>query len=76
MQHWPRDVGVLGSLIGLLDLRENLRFADDHAFQAAGNPQQMLHDVAAGERDDETMHAAAAGEVACGAVSTDGAAGE
>ena len=45
-----RTGGLLlrGQLIGLLDLREDLRLADDHAVETTGHKEQVAHRVLAG----------------------------
>ena len=40
---------MLGDLQGVADLAEDLRLADDHAVDAAGDPEQMLHGVGVAE---------------------------
>ena len=41
---------LAGQLVGLLHLREDLGFADDHAVEAGGDAEQVPHDVVVFER--------------------------
>ena len=50
MQHRPSRANVLRALIRLFHLRQNLRLADDHAFEAGGDTVEVLDDGVVGER--------------------------
>ena len=52
VRHRPGAADFVGQFVGLLHLREDLRFAEDHAVEAGGDAEQVADDVVAFERHE------------------------